>query len=224
MTTVPSATTNPAAANAAAAGSNAMQQLSGNFQTFLTLLTTQLQNQDPLAPMDSNQFTQQLVMYSQVEQQITTNDNLSSLIALQKSAAGANAVGYLGRTALTLGSETSLADGTANWRYTLPNDAASVTLTVTDANGRAVYTAAGDKTLGDHDFTWDGKSNSGIVQQAGTYRLSLVAKKADGTALTPAPAINGVGVVKEVDMSGLDPKVTVGARSVSLSEIVGLKN
>ena len=211
-----------ATSTATAAGAKARQTLSSNYDTFLKLLTSQLQNQDPLSPMDSNQFTQQLVMYSQVEQQITTNDNLSSLIALQKSAAGANAVSYLGRTAYTQGGNTSLADGAANWRYTLPNDAATVTLTVTDANGRTVYTGTGDKTLGDHDFAWDGKNNAGIVQPAGTYTLAVTAKKADGTKLTPT--VNGVGVVKEVDMSGVDPKVTVGAREVSLSEVVGLKN
>src|SRR5215470_17072285 len=129
MTVTPASSTTTGATNQP----DAMKQLSGNFSTFLTLLTTQLKNQDPTSPMDSNQFTQQLVMYSQVEQQITTNDNLASLIALQKSAAGANAVSYLGRTAFTQGGETSLADGNASWRYTLPNDAATVTLNVTDA-------------------------------------------------------------------------------------------
>ena len=209
-------------AAATAVGTQARQTLSSNYDTFLKLLTAQLQNQDPLSPMDSNQFTQQLVMYSQVEQQITTNDNLSSLIALQKSAAGANAVNYLGRTAFTQGADTSLADGAANWRYTLPNDASSVTLTVTDASGRTVYTATGASALGDHDFSWDGKNNAGIVQQPGTYTLAVAAKKADGTKLTPT--ITGVGVVKEVDMSSIDPKVTIGNRSISISEIVGLKN
>ena len=207
---------------ATSASSKARQTLSSNYDTFLKLLTSQLQNQDPLSPMDSNQFTQQLVMYSQVEQQITTNDNLSSLIALQKGAAGANAVSYLGRTAYTQGADTSLTDGAANWRYTLPNDASSVTINIADANGRTVYTTTGDKTLGDHDFTWDGKNNSGVVQANGTYTMSIVAKKADGTSLTPT--VNGTGVVKEIDMSGIEPKITVGARQVSLSEIVGLKN
>src|SRR6185503_3409362 len=110
-------------AAASSATNKARQTLSSNYDMFLKLLTAQLQNQDPLSPMDSNQFTQQLVMYSQVEQQLTTNDNLSSLIALQKSAAGANAVSYLGRTAFTQGADTSLADGAANWRCSLPNDA-----------------------------------------------------------------------------------------------------
>ena len=81
----------------ASTNNTAMQQLSGNMNTFLTLLTTQLQNQDPLSPMDSTQFTQQLVEYSQVEQQINTNSNLTSLISLQQAGAGAASVGYLGK-------------------------------------------------------------------------------------------------------------------------------
>jgi flagellar basal-body rod modification protein FlgD len=211
-----------AATTATAASTKARQGLSANYDTFLKLLTAQLQNQDPLSPMDSSQFTQQLVMYSQVEQQLTTNDNLSSLIALQKTAAGANAVSYLGRTAFTQGGKTSLSDGAAAWRYTLPNDAASVTINIADANGRTVFTTTGDKNLGDHDFAWDGKNNAGVAQTNGTYTLSIVAKAADGTTLTPT--INGTGIVKEIDMSGTEPLVTVGARAVAMSEIVGLKN
>jgi flagellar basal-body rod modification protein FlgD len=207
---------------ATAAGTQARSTLSANMDTFLKLLTSQLQNQDPLSPMDTNQFTQQLVMYSQVEQQIQTNDNLSSLIAMQKSAAGSNAVGYLGRTAYTQGGSTSLADGAANWRYTMPNDAATVTLTVADANGKTVYTTTGEGDLGNHDFTWDGKNSAGVAQANGTYTLSISAKAADGTALTPT--IEGVGVVKELDMSTATPQVTVGSRKVDLTDIVGLKN
>jgi hypothetical protein len=85
-------------ASTTSAAANAQKSLSGNFETFLTLLTTQLKNQDPLSPMDSNQFTQQLVQFSQVEQQINSNKNLESLIALTKSQSATSAVSYLGKT------------------------------------------------------------------------------------------------------------------------------
>src|SRR5712675_2430466 len=92
---------NSAAAAAAAATPSgavtAQKSLSTNFNTFLTLLTTQLKNQDPLAPMDSNQFTQQLVQFSQVEQQINANKNLESLISLTKARGAIDAVSYLGK-------------------------------------------------------------------------------------------------------------------------------
>src|SRR5476649_2407617 len=93
----------PVAAAATAAASTAQKTLAGNFNTFLTLLTTQLQNQDPLSPMDSNQFTQQLVQFSQVEQQINTNDNLKSLITQGTNQTGAYAVSYLGKAVTIAG-------------------------------------------------------------------------------------------------------------------------
>src|SRR5215468_12531093 len=114
----------PTTAAAATAPSAAQQQLAGNFDTFLTLLTTQLQNQDPLSPMDSNEFTQQLVMFSQVEQQINTNDNLQSLIALNLSQNANSAVNYIGRSVVMTNGEGALqsnGDGTSSvdWTYNL---------------------------------------------------------------------------------------------------------
>src|ERR1700677_2198810 len=100
-------------------GSSAMDQLSGNFDTFLQLLTTQLQNQDPLDPMDSNQFTQQLVEFSQVEQQINTNTNLQTLITQGQSQSGAYATGYLGKTVTVSGGQGALTNGEATWNYNL---------------------------------------------------------------------------------------------------------
>src|SRR5262249_10208809 len=77
----------------AAANSNAASQLAGNFDEFLKLLTTQLQHQDPLSPLDPNQFTQELVQFSSVEQQIQTNTSLSTLISLQQNAQVTSALG-----------------------------------------------------------------------------------------------------------------------------------
>ena len=107
-------TTSTTAVTGAAA---AQKSLASNFDTFLTLLTTQLQHQDPLSPMDSTEFTQQLVQFSSVEQQISANKNLESLIALTKSRSSADAVSYLGKSLTTTdGSASSRADhsGTAN--------------------------------------------------------------------------------------------------------------
>ncbi len=123
-TSIPSTT----AAASGTSSNSAMNQLSGNFQTFLKLLTTQLQNQDPLDPMDTSQFTQQLVEYSQVEQQIDTNGNLQSLISQGTQQSAAYATGYLGKTVTVSGGEGSLANGQAQWTYNLGADATSTTL------------------------------------------------------------------------------------------------
>ena len=200
----------------------AQQTLSGNYETFLRLLTTQLQNQDPLEPLDATKFTEQLVSYSQVEQQIATNTSLNSLISLTKSAAGANAVNYLGKTALTAGPVSSLSGGQASWRYTLPRDAASIQFNVTEPNGRVVRSMNGDASVGIHDFVWDGRNASGTQLPDGPYGLTVVARLADGTNV-PA-SISGAGVVNEIDMSGIEPLVTIGSRKLNLSEIIGLKN
>src|SRR5262245_44035848 len=119
----------------ASAAASAQQQLSTNFDSFLTLLTTQLQNQDPLQPMDSNQFTQQLVEFSQVEQQINSNKNLESLISLTKNQASVNAVSYIGKTLTLTDGTGALKDGEVTWAYSLDSAATTANLIVSDSLG-----------------------------------------------------------------------------------------
>ena len=90
VSTTTSSTSSSSSA-ASAAGSNATQQLAGNFDTFLQLLTTQLQNQNPLDPLDTNQFTQQLVEFASVEQQVNMNTNLQTLISMQQTSEATSA-------------------------------------------------------------------------------------------------------------------------------------
>src|ERR1051325_7941831 len=114
----------PATATAAPA-QTPMAQLSSNFSTFLQLLTTQLKNQDPTSPMDSSQFTQQLVQFSQVEQQIDTNTNLKTLVSQAQSTGAMMGSSYLGHTVTVTGGVASLNDGSAQWTYNLGSGAAS---------------------------------------------------------------------------------------------------
>ena len=204
------------------AQTTARQSLSGNFDTFLRLLTTQLQHQDPLEPMDATKFTDQLVSYSQVEQQINTNANLASLIALTKSSIGANAITYLGKNVLTTGPQSALENGAAKWRYALGSDANTLQLTIKDSSGHTVRTMTGDKTVGIHEFTWDGKNDGGIDQPAGTYTLTVTAKQQDGTAVSSS--VGGIGLISEIDMSGAEPLLTIGDRSVTLADVLSFKN
>ena len=155
------------------------------FDNFLKLLTTQLQHQDPLEPMDSTEFTQQLVQFTNVEQNIATNKNLEQLVALMQSGQAASAVGYLGNIVEMRGSETHLDDGQATWRYELPGPAESVTLAITDATGRLVWTGAGQQSLGSHDFVWDGNDNAGNPLPEGSYALSITATNTADTVLAP---------------------------------------
>src|ERR1044072_5286030 len=88
-----------------------------NFDQFLTLLTTQLKNQNPLEPLDTNQFTQQLVQFTQVEQQMKMNTQMASLIAIEQAAQSTAAMAYLGSTATVDGSTAKLTAGKANWTF-----------------------------------------------------------------------------------------------------------
>src|ERR1700712_3372694 len=105
--------------------------LAGNFQTFLTLLTTQLQNQNPLDPLDTNQFTQQLVQFAGVEQQLKTNDQLSSLVSLQQTTQATQALDFVGKNAVVDGSTATMTNNAATWQLSVP---AASTLTVNIAN------------------------------------------------------------------------------------------
>jgi flagellar basal-body rod modification protein FlgD len=204
------------------ASTSAMQQLSGNFDTFLQLLTTQLQNQDPTSPMDTNQFTQQLVEYSQVEQQIDTNTNLTSLISQGASQSAAYATSYLGKTVTVAGGQGALTNGEASWNYNLGAQAASTVLTVTNANGQTVYTGQGATNQGANSFAWNGQDNNGNQLPDGTYSLNVAASDASGTAITTS--VTSSGQVSEINMTSGTPQLTIGSMQVGLSGISSVTN
>jgi len=218
-TTSTAATTSSGAS--ATTANSAMNQLSGNFDTFLQLLTTQLQNQDPLDPMDSNQFTQQLVEFSQVEQQINTNTNLQTLITQGQSQSGAYATGYLGKVVTVSGGEGALTNGQAQWTYNLAAAATSTTLSVTNANGQVVYSGAGQTAAGSNTFTWNGEDLNGNQLPDGTYTLAVNASNA-GTAVTTT--VSSSGTVSEVNMTGGTPQLVIGAMQVPLTSIGAIQN
>jgi flagellar basal-body rod modification protein FlgD len=217
MTVTPAASTTSTATTP-----DAMKQLSGNFSTFLTLLTTQLKNQDPTSPMDSNAFTQQLVMYSQVEQQISSNDNLKTLIAQGTSNAAAVTTGYLGKKVSITNGNASLTGGTATWSYNLDTAAATNQLTVTNASGKTVYTGPGDLTAGNHSFAWNGKDNNGNQLADGAYKLTITAADTNGTNITSSVA--SAGTVTQIDMTGATPQLIVGNMEIGLGDIAAVAN
>ena len=199
-----------------------MKQLSGNFSTFLTLLTTQLKNQDPTSPMDSNQFTQQLVMYSQVEQQIQSNDNLKTLISQGSSNAASMTTGYLGKKVSVTNGQASLTNGAANWTYNLATATAATQLTITNAAGKVVYTGTGANTAGTNSFAWDGKDNNGNQLADGAYKLTVTAADLAGNALTTSVA--SAGTVGQIDMTGAVPQLVVGNIEVGIGDIAAVAN
>jgi flagellar basal-body rod modification protein FlgD len=223
MTTTTPATSTPSTPATNSGANPALDQLTNNFSTFLTLLTTQLKNQDPTSPMDSNQFTQQLVQFSQVEQQINTNSNLSTLISQGQTQIGAYATSYLGKGVSITNGNASLSSGKATWNYSLDATATANSLTVTNANGQTVYTASGETSSGLHQFTWDGKDNNGNQLDDGTYTLTVKAQTADGSAVTTSVA--SAGVVSEIDMTSGTPKLLLsGGMEIGLGDIANVAN
>src|SRR3978361_711398 len=143
--------------------------LAGNFQTFLTLLTTQLQNQNPLDPLDTNQFTQQLVQFAGVEQQLKSNDQLKSLIAIEKSAQATQALIYVGNTVAVDGG-TQQFNGSATWNLKAAKDATAA-INITNSTGQTVYSGNYTLNQGNASFVWDGKGNNGTQWPPGAYKL-----------------------------------------------------
>jgi len=192
-------------------------RLSDNYDTFLILLTAQLQNQDPLAPMDSTQFTQQLVQFSQVEQQIRTNEQLEGLVSQYQAASAGAALSYLGKDAIIEADDTYLAGGEANWAYTLPEAATDITIQVRDARGRTVYTEDGERGAGQHLFAWDGTQTVGGTAADGVYSIVVTARDASGEAITPV--VNVRETIMGVDFSGATPLVITPAGTRGLDVI-----
>ncbi|MET0670537.1 MAG: flagellar hook capping FlgD N-terminal domain-containing protein [Xanthobacteraceae bacterium] len=120
--------------------------LAKNFSQFLTLLTTQLKNQNPLDPLDTNQFTQQLA------QQLKQNDQLATLVSLQKTAQSTAALGFVGETVVVDGSTASLVSGQANWSLNVPKPA-TVTINIRNSTGQNVFSGSYTMQAGVNDFT-----------------------------------------------------------------------
>lgn len=210
-------------ANAAAQDTGARTRLSDNYDTFLVLLTAQLQNQDPLAPMDSTQFTQQLVQFSQVEQQIRTNEQLTGLVGQYQAASAGAALSYLGKDAIIEADETYLAGGEANWAYRLPAAATSMTISVKDASGRTIYeTNTAPRGAGEHLFTWNGEKTDGTTAAGGVYTISVEAQNAAGEAMTPFVSVRET--IMGVDFTGSTPVVITPSGTRELGSIRSVLN
>jgi len=178
----------------------ARNKLADDLDSFLHLLTQQLKGQDPLSPMDSSEFTNQLVQFAQVEQQIGQNENLTSLISLGEQSIASNSVNYIGRTVEGASSQVPLQDGQLKAGYGLTVTAQITTVVVRDAAGDIVYTESGISEKGVHEFTWDGTDSQGVQLPDGPYTISATAIAGDDTPVdTYITAFGRVTGVTNVD-------------------------
>jgi flagellar basal-body rod modification protein FlgD len=222
--TVVSGTTTLPAGSSSSSGTNALasQQIAGNFQTFLQLLTTQLQNQNPLSPLDTNQFTQQLVEFAGVEQQLNANDQLKTLVSLQQTAQSTQALQFVGKTAVVKGNVNSLTNSQATWDLNIPSNS-NVTLSIANSSGQTVFTGSYSANAGNNQpFTWNGKGNDGSQWPDGQYTLTATAADSSGNSVGVTTEVQGV--VSSVDLTQSPPLLTIAGQTYTVNQIQRIAN
>src|SRR5450631_4005897 len=191
--------------------------LAGNFQTFLQMLTTQLQNQNPLDPLDTNQITQQLVQFASVEQQLKTNDQLSSLVALQQSTQATQALTFVGKTAVVDGSTTALTNSSATWVLDVPSSG-TMNVNITNSNGQTVFSGSYPVSAGkDPAFNWNGQGSDGSQLPAGKYTMTATMPDSSGNAVGVSTQIQGA--VDSVDLTQSPPLLSIGGQTYTINQI-----
>jgi flagellar basal-body rod modification protein FlgD len=219
MTAVSSVvSTSTAAATSSTSISADAAGIAKNFTQFLQLLTTQLQHQDPLSPMDTNQFTQQLVEFSQVEQQLKTNDSLTALVSLQQAAQSTQALQLVGATVVVSGATAQLSSTGSGATWTLnASKPTSATVTIADSTGQTAYTGTFALNAGAQNFTWDGHGNGGRLWPAGTY--TLTATGVDASGQTSAVSTQVQAAVDSVDLTQTPPILSINGQNYTLTQI-----
>ena len=193
---------------------------SSAYNTFITLLTSQLQHQDPLNPTNTDTFTQELIQLSGVEQQLDTNATLSTMSTDLSTITQANGLGYVGKTVTASGATSPLQSGTAQWDYSLNSTASTVTLNVKDSSGDTVFTGTGDASSGQHTFSWDGKTTGGSTLSSGDFTLSVTATDTNGNSVSTTTSM--VGQVTGVDTTGGSTQLLVGDIDVPIANVTSI--
>ena len=190
--------------------------LAGNFQTFLTLLTTQLKNQNPLDPLDTNQFTQQLVQFAQVEQQLKQNEQLATLVSIEKTAQATTALAFVGQNVAVDGQTAALKNHSATWSFQVPKPI-NATVTIKSSTGQTVYSGSFAMNTGLQTFNWDGRDNAGTLWPDGNYTISITGKDASGQTVAVPTEIEGI--VDSVDLNKTPPVLFMGGQDYTIDEI-----
>ena len=216
--TIPSATASTAAASSAtsaaqATNTQALASLGSNLNDFLQLLMTQLQNQDPTQPLDTSQFTSQLVQFASVEQQVNANTNLTSLIQLTQGGQMLQAGALVGKQVDAQSSTLALQNSSATLELQ-PTTSEPVTVSISSSSGVTLATQQVQASSGGTSWTWNGTTSAGQTLPDGTYTVAVT--DANGNAVP----FGVVGTVTGVQKSGSDVMVNLSnGQQVSLSSI-----
>lgn len=196
--------------------------LASNYETFLSLLTTQLKNQDPLSPLDNNQFTQQLTSMTGVQQQLLTNQLLTQMISQNQADLGGGAINLIGKMVTVSTNDAAMADGKATWTYDLSGTPKDATLEILDSRGKVVWAdKPGDLSIGSNSLNWDGKGANGAQAPDGVYSLRVTAKDANNNEITATGSVTGLASrIQTVDGQMV---LTVGGVKVPLNAVTGVE-
>ena len=201
---------------------NSSAQLASDFDDFLILLTTQLQNQDPLEPADSTEFTNQLVSFAGVEQQINANQRLDSLVSLGLGTSFASSLNYVGLDVSYLSSETFF-DGNrpVEINYTITGgDPDDTTINIFDESGDLVRSQAVSSDEAIETFIWDGRDDNGNLVPVGTYSIRVDSLDAQDAPLTTSTVVTGR--VNGVETQNGSTFLLVGERAVSVGTLINV--
>jgi flagellar basal-body rod modification protein FlgD len=210
--------------------SNSTTQVTGSIaktsmgkEDFLTLLVTQLQNQDPLNPSDPTEFTAQLSQFSSLEQLTTVNDNLEGLMTYNSRQQQLASLSLLGQDVVARADQFELSGDAITLGYQLPATVDQIQMVIQDDQGNVVATLETDDTeAGEHFFTWDGTTDSGSQAPSGSYALLISATVGDETKIDSVPLIKGT--VTGVDLSDPQGEVLTAGGSFSLDDIIRIKS
>ena len=197
---------------------DAIAGLNDTYNNFLLLLTKQLQNQDPLNPMDTAQFTQQLVGFSQVEQQIASNKSLEKLVGIQSATNAYGAVNFLGNEVAVDTDHVSLQGGKAKFQYEIDHTASKAVLTVVDSSGQTVLVQEANRGIGTYNVDWNGKHAFGNQLPDGDYRVAV--SYADDQGQTYSAKITSFGVVDSTELADGEVKLFMGQVGFPIDKVL----
>lgn len=214
-----------AAEAAESASTSSLESLNKNFDQFLGMLTTQMKNQDPLNPMDSNQMTSQLVQFAMAEQAIGTNSRLDKLVKMQESSTLTNNLYYLNRAVQYEGTDFDYVEGmnSADLSYKLERDAKSVDVQIFDSNGSLVKTMKGEIGGGTrHNIAWDFTNAQGEKVPAGSYSFKVTPKgQSEDEVIKYTPYTFAVVTGVDFDSNG-ESVLRSGTRTVPVAKVTGV--
>jgi flagellar basal-body rod modification protein FlgD len=183
-------------------------KFAGDFNTFLTLLTTQIKNQSPTDPLDTNQMTNQLVQFASVEQQISMNQNLQRMLALEQASQLTSSAPLIGRNVEVEAEQISLQNGVGTLRLPAAGASQTALVTIRGSGDRVIRQETVQLGTGPKTWSWNGRDASGLTMPDGAYKVSVTGSGAGGRA--EALPFTTIGTVTGAERVGGDVKLLLG--------------